>query len=65
MNINKTEADTHQPVLIDKEEEFFQIDKRGLGEQGKEVDNFLSISEVAAGQFSDDKGVAGHLAIQQ
>ena len=65
MDINKTEADTHQPVLIDEKQEFFQIDKREFGEQGKEVDNFVSISEVTAGQFSDDKGVAGHLAIHQ
>jgi len=65
MDIDKADPPTHESMPIDERQELFELDHRSRRQRGEQGENILSIGQIAASQFADDKGVAQHLSIQQ
>ena len=53
MNIDVTEAQSHQPPEVDEMEHFIVIRERSLGDGLKKGQDFGAVSEVSAGQLPD------------
>jgi hypothetical protein len=53
MNIDITEAQSHQPPEVDEMEHFIVTRERSLGDGLKKGQDFGAVSEVSAGQLPD------------
>lgn len=58
MNINETQAQTHQPVPLNKSEDFLMCDYTGLGQFFQQGQHQGPVFEIAARHFTDDQRVA-------
>lgn len=65
MDIDKTDTQTHEPMLIDEEEKLIRSDGESDGESLQQIQDSISVFEIAAGQFPDDIRMASHLTIEQ
>ena len=60
MDIDIAEANPDQPANLNEMQDLFMADDRRLREGLQEPQNFSSVSQVSAGQFADDMGMAEH-----
>ena len=60
MDIDIAQTNPYQPANLDEMQNLLMADDRRLREGLQEPQNFNSVSQVSAGQFADDMGVAEH-----
>ena len=63
MDIDIAQSPSHQQVLFDELQDFIMFGILRGGESLEQLQNLFSVVKIAAGQFTDDKGMADDLSI--
>jgi hypothetical protein len=65
VNIEKTDTQAHESVSIDEEEKLVRGNGGSAGKGLQEIQDFVPVFEITAGQFSNDIGMAGYFGIKK
>jgi hypothetical protein len=65
MNINETNANSHQIMPINEVKQLITHKGWGRGQALEQGQNFFSVLHVATCQFTNDEGVAYHMSLKK
>jgi hypothetical protein len=65
MNINETDANSHQIMPINEVKQLIKHERWGCGQGLEQGQNFFSVLNVATCQFTNDEGVAYHMSLKK
>lgn len=63
MDIDKSNASSHQVISINENQEFIKFNRWGHWKGSKQGDDFVPVFHITAGKFANDKLMAYHLRV--